>query len=253
MFANGPPKGFNVVSDQSSYDLVYRDFIISSNLGTVQSDGSYKFNMSADNISQIYKAEIVSAAIKFSGAIPTNIQNSSLILSMPGLNGNSIRVAGNIGTSANSNPVYNSVYDPTIPGYKQVLVQQVNSNQGGNDASSVNPQASVFCQIPDNNTPLGNTGSSNTISLFANSAFFNSVQFYNPPINKINQISVYWYDILGNQYSIANSPNNNIGSFYFTLRIHYFQKRNGTTSFSTSVVTNAGTGTMDSIFRPINS
>ena len=250
--ANGPPKGFNVISDQSSYDLVFKDFIISSTLGTSQSDGSYKFNLSTDNMNQIYKAEVISAAIKFNGSVPVNIQNASLILSIPEMNGNTTRISGNIGTSSNSNPVYNSVYDPTIPGYKQVLAHQVNSNQGGNIAGSVNPQANVFCQIPDNNTPLGNLGSTNTISLFANSAFFDSIQFYNPPLNKINQISVYWYDILGNQYSIANSPNNNISSFYFTLRIFYFQKRNGTTAFSTSVVTNAGTGTLDSIFRPIN-
>jgi hypothetical protein len=217
---NGPPRGSNVTNDQSSYDLVYRDIIINSSLGT-NNNSTFSYNLSTDSINQVYKVELVSASIKFNTAIPTNIQNRCIILNIPQLNGNTCRVAGNVSSS--------------------------NSSQGSNVV-----QGAIFCQIPDNNTPLtsGSVTSNNIISLLIGSHTYDSIQFYNPPISRINTIDVSWFDTLSNQILIDPSTSGAINTFYFTLRVHYFQKRYNTTSFSTSVFTNADTGTLDSIFQP---
>jgi len=155
---NGPPRGNNVTQDQSSYDLVYKDIVISSALGTV-SGTTYSYNLSTDSINQVYKAELVSATIAFNTSIPTNVKNQALIVSIPQLNGNTTRVAGNI-TSVNQ--VTNQVYNPTTGKYNPVTVNQSNPGQGNNSV-----QGAVFCQIPDNNTPLTSASvtSNNTISL----------------------------------------------------------------------------------------
>ena len=210
---NGPPKGSNVLSDQSSYDLIYRDIILSSDLSTY-SNGYSTFNLSTDNINQIYKAELISATVVFNTAIPNEVKNSTLLLSIPTLNGNTLRVAGN--------------------------------NTGTNSY-----QGQMFCQIPDNNTPLiiGTNPSNNTISLLIGPHMYESIQYYNPPINKINNIGVQWYTKNGTLIPIGSSSGN-ITSFYCTLRVHYFQKRNNMTMFSTSVFTETNTGTVDSIFEP---
>lgn len=217
---NGPPRGFNVTNDQASYDLVYRDVIINSNLGT-NNNSTFSYNLSTDSINQVYKVELVAATVKFNSTIPTNVKNQCILLNIPQLNGNTCRIAGNVSTS--------------------------NSSQGSNTV-----QGAIFCQIPDNNTPLtsGSVTSNNIISLLIGSHLYESVQYYNPPINRLNSIEVSWYDPLSNQIAIDPSTSGTINSFYFTLRIHYFQKRYNTTSFSTSVFTNADTGTLDSIFQP---
>ena len=238
---NGPPRGFNVLQDQSSYDLVFKDIIIDSALGSVNGT-TYSYNTGTDSINQIYKAELVSATIKFNTTIPTNVQNKTIILSIPELNNRTCVVAGNTaGTSTQINQVYNS----TTGQYDPVNVTNSIQGQGTNVV-----QSNIFCQIPDNNTPLTSASvtSNNTISLLIGPHMYDSIQFYNPPINKINTIDVQWFDTRANQIVVGGSSGN-ITSFYFTLRIHYFQKRYSTTSFSTSVFTNTGTGTMDSMFQ----
>jgi hypothetical protein len=241
--SNGPPRGSNVVSDQSSYDLVYKDIVISSELGT-QNGNTVSFNLSTDSINQIYKAELISATINFNTTIPTNIKNNCIILSIPQLNGNTTKVAGNV---TSRNPVTNQVYNPATGKYEPVSAVTANSGQGSNIV-----QGAIFCQIPDNNTPLtqGGVVSNNIISLLIGAKVFETTQFYNPPVNKVNQIDVSWFDTQANQIPLDNSISGAINKYYFTLRIHYFQKRYNTTAFSTSVYTNAATGTMDSIFQP---
>jgi hypothetical protein len=215
---NGPPKGFNVTSDQSSYDLVSKDFIISSALGTPNADKtSFNYLLRSDNMNKIYKAELVAATVKFNSAINSNVLNQTLLLNIPQLNGNTFVVSG-------SNP---------------------NQMMGAN----------FFSQVPDNCTPLtpSNLLPSNIISLFICAKMFDCVTYYNPPIDKVNKIDVLWNDQLGNYIptDLSGSPGT-INSFYFTLRVYYFQKRNTTSSFSTSVLTYADSGTEDSIFRPKN-
>ena len=212
--SNGPPKGFNVTSDQSSYDLVSRDIIVCSSLGTMSQDNSFlSFNLMIDNINQIYKAELVSATVVFDSSVNQFVKNKTLLLSIPQLNQNTFRVAGNR-TGTNST------------------------------------QSSIFCQIPDNCTPLtpGNLTPNNIISLYIGARMFDTVQYYNPPINKINNIDVSWFAPDGTNIPVDSVPGN-ISSFYFTLRIFYFQKRNNTSSFSTSVFNYAGDATSGTIFQ----
>jgi len=214
--SNGPPKGFNVTSDQSSYDLVSKDIIICSNLGTLSSDKStVSFNLGLDNINQIYKAELVTATVVFDGSINPLVVNKTLILSIPQLNQNTFRVAGN----ATKNNV---------------------------------TQSSIFCQIPDNSTPItpGSLTSNGIISLYIGARMFDTVQYYNPPINKVNTIDISWFSPDATIVRVATGTPGDIASFYFTLRIYYFQKRNNTSLFSTSVFNYAGAGSIDTIFEP---
>lgn len=208
---NGPPKGFNVTSDQSSYDLVSKDIVVCSSLGTPNADGSvYTFTLGTDNLNGVYKAELVTAAIKFNTSINTSVVNQTLLLNIPQLNQNTFYVAGN----------------------------------GSNST-----QSQIFCQIPDNSTPLtpGGLTPNNIINLYIGARMFDSVQYYNPPINKINKIDVGWAAPNGTIVPVGSTPGT-ISTFYFTLRVYYLQKRNNTSTFSTSVFTNTGTGTLDSLF-----
>jgi hypothetical protein len=214
--SNGPPKGFNVTSDQASYDLVSKDVIVCSSLGTISPDKTtVSFNLGLDNINQIYKAELVSATVVFDSSINQFVKNQTLILSIPQLNQNTFRVAGN----ATKNNI---------------------------------TQSSIFCQIPDNCTPItpGGLTPNNILSLYIGARMFDTVQYYNPPINKINTIDVLWFAPNSTSVLVDSGTSGNISSFYFTLRIYYFQKRNNTSTFSTSVFNYAGTGTLDSIFQP---
>ena len=213
---NGPPRGANVSSDQSSYDLIYRDIILNSGLATL-ANNVYSFNMQVDNIGKVYKAEMISATIAFNGAIPNNIKNACVIVNIPQLNGNTTRVAGNI-TYGNAQ-------------------QGTNSTQG-----------TIFCQIPDNNTPLTSASqtSNNIISLLIGPHMYESIQYYNPPVSNLNRLDISLYDTLSNQVASGS-----ITSFYFTLRFHYFQKRNSATAFSVPVV-NYMSGMTDSAFVPFN-
>ena len=240
---NGPPRGSNVTNDQSSYDLIYRDVIINSNLGT--NNGSvFTYNLGTDSINNVYKAELVSATIKFNGTIPASIQNRCILLNIPQLNGNTCKVAGN---NTNSNPAINQVYNSSTGQYDPVAVNAQTTGQGNNIV-----QSAIFCQIPDNNTPLtsGSVTSNNIISLLIGPHMYDSIQYYNPPVSKLNIINVSWFDPTANQILIDPSTSGTINTFYFTLRVHYFQKRYSGTSFSTSIFTNADTGTLDSIFQP---
>ena len=212
--SNGPPRGFNVTSDQASYDLVSKDIIICSNLGTPSSDKSVvSFNLGLDNINQIYKAELVSATVVFDSSINVGVINKTLILSIPQLNQNTFRVAGN--TTRNNTT-----------------------------------QSSIFCQIPDNSTPItpGNLTPNGIISLFIGSRMFDTVQYYNPPINKINTIDVSWFSPDAKNIQVGAGTPGTISSFYFTLRVYYFQKRNNTSLFSTSVFNYTGASSADTIF-----
>jgi len=197
---NGPPRGSNVTNDQSSYDIIYKDVIFNSNLATVNGN-SYSFNLQTDNINKIYSAELIAATIAFT-AIPANVMNQCLILNIPKLNGNIVRIATNVSSS--------------------------NGSQG-----TLATQGNIFCQIPDNNTPLlvGINPSTNIISMFIENHKYEAIQYYNPPISNLNSIELSLTDVLGNII-----PTTSIISFYFTIRLNYFQKRNNSTAFSTPVV-----------------
>ena len=197
--SNGPPRGANVLSDQSSYDLVYKDIIINSAMGVPNSKRTnYRYNLNI-NVNNIYKAELISATIKFNTSITPEVVNQTLLLSIPQLNGNIYSIPGN------SNTV----------------------------------QSDIFVQLPDNCTPLtlASQQPNNIISMLIGARIYDCVQFYNPPISKLNKIDVRWYTPQGNIISVDTSGSSGtINQFYFTLRIYYFQKRYQVSSVSTSVM-----------------
>jgi len=78
----------------------------------------------------------------------------------------------------------------------------------------------IFCQIP-NNTCVSSAAVKTLLNQPHN---FSAIQFYNPPISKINKFEVKWYTDDGNLVRILDHC--------FTIRIYYFQKRISTTDFS---------------------
>jgi hypothetical protein len=213
---NGAPRGQNVTSNQSSYDIIYRDVIFNSNLGTLSND-VWSFTLQTDNVDRIYSAEMISATVVFASSIPTNIKNQCLIVSIPQLNGKLTTIASNV-------------------------------ISGNNSLGNLSTQGAIFCQIPENNTPLliGTNVSNNTISMFIENHKYESIQYYNPPLSNVNRLSISLFDPLGNTV-----PSSAITSFYFTIRFQYFQKRNDTTAFSVPIV-NYMSGITDSAFVPFN-
>lgn len=78
----------------------------------------------------------------------------------------------------------------------------------------------VFCQIPNNTC----VSSSATKTLLNQPANFSAIQFYNPPISKLNKLHIEWYQENGEMVRILDHC--------FTIRLYYFQKRFDTTDFS---------------------
>ena len=78
----------------------------------------------------------------------------------------------------------------------------------------------VFCQVP-NNTCVSSAAVKTLLNQPHN---FSAIQFYNPPISKVNKFEVKWYTDNGELVRILDHC--------FTIRIHYFQKRIDTTEFS---------------------
>jgi len=242
--ANGPPGGSNVTANQSSYDLLYRDVILNSVNGTLNTNSqTVSFNMSLDNVNNIYKAELTAATVHFQTSIPTNIRYNSLIVSIPQLNGKTLVIAGNT-SGTNINQIQ-------VPGSNPPVYTNVSgtiNSQGNNQV-----QGEIFCQIPDFSSAL-TLSTTDTISLYIGPHMYESIQYYNPPISKINRLDIQLYDQYTNLLNINPTipQAGDVLTFYFTLRIYYLQKRNTISSISIPLFTYGGTGTMDSSFVPMN-
>ena len=78
----------------------------------------------------------------------------------------------------------------------------------------------IFCQVPNNSC----VSSAAVKTLLNQPHMFSAIQFYNPPISKINKFEVKWYTDDGSLVRILDHC--------FTVRIYYFQKRIDTTDFS---------------------
>ena len=91
------------------------------------------------------------------------------------------------------------------------------SNQNEINTGNV-PQ--VFCQIP-NNTCVSSAAVKTLLNQPHN---FSAIQYYNPPISKVNKLDIKWYTDDGTLVRILDHC--------FTVRIYYFQKRIDTTDFS---------------------
>lgn len=76
---NGPPKGFNTVSDQSSYDLVFKDVIVKSeNRNTIVYPNPNNYTVTlGEEVTKIYKAEIITANIPAATDISVNISSNA--------------------------------------------------------------------------------------------------------------------------------------------------------------------------------
>jgi len=90
-------------------------------------------------------------------------------------------------------------------------------DQCDNNIGNVPP---IFCQVPNNTT----ISSHSVKTLLNQPSNYSSIQFYNPPISKLNKLEIKWYTDTGNLVRILDHC--------FTVRIHYFQKRLNTTDFS---------------------
>ena len=74
---NGPPKGYNTTSDQSSYDLVFKDIIVKSenrNPEKYPNPNSYTVTI-GEEISKIYKAEIISVNVPAATDTAVNVSS----------------------------------------------------------------------------------------------------------------------------------------------------------------------------------
>jgi hypothetical protein len=78
----------------------------------------------------------------------------------------------------------------------------------------------VFCQVPNNTC----VSSASVKTLLNQPHNFSAIQFYNPPISKVNKFEIKWYTDNGKLVRILDHC--------FTVRIYYFQKRIDTTEFS---------------------
>jgi hypothetical protein len=76
---NGPPRGSNTISEQASYDMIFKDVIIKSeNRNTIiyPNPNNYSVEL-AETIEKIYKAEIISVNIPAATDIAVNLTSSS--------------------------------------------------------------------------------------------------------------------------------------------------------------------------------
>ena len=90
-------------------------------------------------------------------------------------------------------------------------------DQSGNNIGNV-PQ--IFCQVPNNTT----TSSRSVKTLLNQPNNFSCIQFYNPPLSRLNKFEVKWFTDTGELVRILDHC--------FTIRVYYFQKRLDTTDFS---------------------
>ena len=148
------------------------------------------------------------------------LTNCKLYLSLDKLNGDTFNIVShqneyNPGMVVNNINPFNGTYNnPTIPttNTPQPVINSSSYNKGN--------VPKVFCQVPNNTC----VSSSSVKTLLGQPNMFSCIQFYNPPINKLNKLYIKWYTEDGTLLRILDHC--------FTIRIHYFQKRMTGTDFS---------------------
>jgi hypothetical protein len=96
---NGPPKGANTLSDQSSYDLIYKDFIVNSlrrNATQYPNPNNYTVELNC-NLQKVYKAELIDAYVPAATDPSVYITATNNIFSFT-LNGTTYQVVVQPGT-----------------------------------------------------------------------------------------------------------------------------------------------------------
>jgi hypothetical protein len=198
--------GSNVISDQFSYDSVYVDIIINSknrnNSPTPINNlprypNTWEYTINlTKTIERIFKVELVNSTIPF---IP---DSSGLI----------------------PKNVYTQYI---ILGINQFNGDTVYAPADGYDSTGNQNQSlgNFFCQIPDNSYVYGGLRGVITMGEMC------SVQFFNPPITKVTKLDISLYGADGKLLNDGKLLDHN-----FTLRVHYFQRRNNSSFFSTAVI-----------------
>jgi len=76
---NGPPRGSNITSDQSSYDILFKDIIIKSeNRNTTIYPNPNRYSVALNQIiDKVYKAELISINVPAATDITVNLTSSS--------------------------------------------------------------------------------------------------------------------------------------------------------------------------------
>ncbi len=88
---NGPPRGSNVTSDQSSYDIVFKDIIVKSenrNMTIYPNPNNYSVNLN-QGMDKVYKAELIAVYVPAATDIAVNITSNTnrLYFSVDGVYG----------------------------------------------------------------------------------------------------------------------------------------------------------------------
>ena len=76
---NGPPRGSNVTTEQSSYDIVFKDIIVKSenrNMSIYPNPNMYSIRL-VEQLNKIYKAELISVNVPAATDITVNLTSSS--------------------------------------------------------------------------------------------------------------------------------------------------------------------------------
>ena len=75
---NGAPRGSNVTSDQSSYDIIFKDIIVKSenrNTLVYPNPNTYTVGLN-EHIEKIYRAEIISVNVPAATDITVNLEST---------------------------------------------------------------------------------------------------------------------------------------------------------------------------------
>jgi hypothetical protein len=94
-----------------------------------------------------------------------------------------------------------------------IVADQNPNNQFGNVSN-------IFCQVP-NNTCIS---SASVKTMINQPHMYSAIQFYNPPLNKLNTLDIVWYTEESTLLRILDHS--------FTIRVYYYQKRLVGTDFS---------------------
>jgi hypothetical protein len=220
--------GINVIYNKNLNRYIIQDLqpYNSSPTITIYSQNGYQYSPTDSVINSIaYSLMLYSQPVYYSG--PQNIDTDSNGILYVGS-----AEPGNYG-EANGNPVpltsdilfSNSIISDLVLTNDKIYLSlgQLNGDTCSvpNDESGLCGEVgNIFCQVPNNTC----VSSASVKTLLNQPHVFSAIQFYNPPINKVNKLDIKWLGENGKLLRILEHG--------FTIRIYYFQKRLGATDFS---------------------
>ena len=151
---NGPPRGSNVTSEQASYDIIFKDIIVKSqnrNVNVYPNPNNYTVQLN-ENITKIYKAELIALNVPAATDIAVNLTSSTNRLYFS-YNANNGYIQLQAGTYVNPTSVAAEIqrqFNIILPG---VIVVSYNSNL--NRYIFVAPAGNLLTLYPIDGTPVG--------------------------------------------------------------------------------------------------